>query len=133
MSLMKRVEVRVKAVKDLEGDASITMVRGTARYLFEFSAEIEWEAIVTEDSPDALIPGGGGDGDKKKKPKKFRGSIKLNEISSTIADGEDFEMERRFTKTPDKDNRAAVDEAVRRFEGDVNARIRSFVTEYRAR
>lgn len=139
--LMKRVEVRVKSVKDIEGDASITMVRGTARYLFEMSTEVDWEATVTEKNPgEGMMPGmppmpssgGAASSGEKKKPKKYRGTFKLPELSSTVQDSENFEVERRWKKTPDQENRAVVEEALGRLETDVNAKIRAFVAEYRA-
>ena len=36
----------VKKVKDLEGDAAVTFVRGKKKYLFDFVFTLEWEAAL---------------------------------------------------------------------------------------
>ncbi len=36
----------VKKVKDLDGDAAVTFVRGKKKYLFDFVFTLEWEAIL---------------------------------------------------------------------------------------
>jgi tetratricopeptide (TPR) repeat protein len=63
--------VSVTSVKKMEGSATVALVRGTARFFFEFSAELEWAAAA-----------GGG---------KCKGTLSIEDLSSDCA-GE-FDME----------------------------------------
>jgi len=38
--------VKVKSVKKVEGDASVCVVRGTKRYLFDLNADLDYEVNV---------------------------------------------------------------------------------------
>lgn len=42
------VSARVKKVKKVEGDANVAVVRGSKRYLFDLSADVEYEVTVDE-------------------------------------------------------------------------------------
>ena len=39
--------VKVKSVKKVEGDASVCVVRGTKRYLFDLNADLDYEVWVS--------------------------------------------------------------------------------------
>ena len=42
--------VKVKSVKKVEGDASVCVVRGTKRYLFDLNADLDYEVWVSYNS-----------------------------------------------------------------------------------
>ncbi|OQR82421.1 hsp90-like protein [Achlya hypogyna] len=45
--LQSSMTIRTKPVKDIKGDASVCVIRGKKRFLFDFEFTIEWEAVGT--------------------------------------------------------------------------------------
>ena len=69
---------RVTAVKKISGEASIAVVRGTRRHMYDYAATLEWEATLGDA---ARAPG--DDAGARPPSAQFKGTIKLPEISST--------------------------------------------------
>lgn len=101
--------IKVSSVKKLEGEASIVVSRRVPKYIFEYSATLDWEATVNKVS--------------------YKGSLLLPEISSTIVDGL---YEQRMTCKKSK-TAPALDDALRGFKLSVNKALADFVAEYRTR
>lgn len=70
---LAKATARVTKVRKTEGDASVTMVRGRKRYLFDLTVELDFEAEVED-----LTGTAAGAAPKS----KYKGSMKLDEVSS---------------------------------------------------
>lgn len=101
--------IKVSSVKKLEGEASIVVSRRVPKYIFDYSASLEWEATVDQVT--------------------HNGSLILPEISSTIVDGL---YEQRMTRKKNK-TAPALDAAISGFKFAVNNAVAEFVAEYRTR
>ncbi|RHY98353.1 hypothetical protein DYB37_008130 [Aphanomyces astaci] len=104
--------IRGGNVKDVKGDASVCVVRGKKRFLFDFEFNIEWTVV-------------GKDG--------YNGKLLCHDISN---DG-DYEITVQYKKKPSdalefKELAAAVNGQAEGFRHAVLARIATFVTEYQA-
>ncbi|RHX97063.1 hypothetical protein DYB36_010315, partial [Aphanomyces astaci] len=118
-ALLGNVEVTARSfairggnVKDVKGDASVCVVRGKKRFLFDFEFNIEWTVV-------------GKDG--------YNGKLLCHDISN---DG-DYEIAVQYKKKPSdalesKELAAAVNGQAEGFRHAVLARIATFVTEYQA-
>jgi hypothetical protein len=66
--------VEVTEVKDIEGEANIALVRGTRRYMYDFSLTVMWKATVANMLDMADMSG---------KPKVVKGSLKISDFSDS--------------------------------------------------
>jgi hypothetical protein len=92
---MARVDVAVTGVKSCTGDASVAVIRGTKRALFDLEAELRWEATMDMDMGfGAGLAAGGlgaaaaeeeGAAAGSSRKKVFKGTIKFPELSNTEA------------------------------------------------
>ncbi|RHY22091.1 hypothetical protein DYB32_009621 [Aphanomyces invadans] len=104
--------IRGGDVKDIKGDASVCVVRGKKRFLFDFEFVIEWTVV-------------GKDG--------YKGKLTFQDISN---DG-DYEIAVQYKKKPVdplelKELALAVNGPAEGFRHAVLERIATFVTEYQA-
>ncbi|KAF0694223.1 Aste57867_14882 [Aphanomyces stellatus] len=103
--------IRAGEVKDMTGDASICVVRGKKRFLFDFGFKLEWEAVG----------------------KGYKGKVHFHDISN---DG-DYEIECKYEKRPANALEAAeLREAVAVQTSGVQKlvldRVAQYVQEYQA-
>ena len=116
------IHIKVTKVKTLTGDAEIIVSRGKRRHLYDFTAELEWEATLTAFG----LAEGVGD----KQDKKVRGSMSINDISP----GEDeAEFQVSIKKSCPPEHRERVNKATGTGGGLVGAIKESFAafqTEY---
>jgi tetratricopeptide (TPR) repeat protein len=68
--------VTVQKVKSLDGHASVAVVRGKTRFIYEYSCRLEWQLQQSSDG-DSL---------------KCKGSLAIPDIDGTIAPGEGYEI-----------------------------------------
>jgi len=119
-----QVEVQVTKVKKLAGEASILVASGKRRYIFDYSATLEWEATVKLASAPSI-----------ELPRKLKGTLTLPELSSTITDGcYDKTIKRTKTATPyTADEQKAVDDALINLQAAADAAVAVFVADYQKR
>ena len=113
----------VTAVKNCKGEASIVVSRGRARHVFEYAADLAFEASF----PAEPLPGPG--------PVTVKGTIHLPEISSTVNDGNyDSTVSRKPTSAKLSRPRAdALDAGIAKLQDMANRAIGDFVAEYQAK
>jgi len=124
------VSVRVVKVGKVEGDASVAVVRGKKRFLFDLSAEIDYEVLVDEsfgmdESADSATPA---------RQATYKGKVCLADISHDAVKSEEVECSvRPKTKVPANhaERVAAVLEGLKK---DLAKRcIPSFATEFQTK
>ena len=124
MGKLARATARTTEVKELKGDASVAVIRGKARHLFDFSFDLKFSVEVDTSGGLSLA-----DDDKKAKPKKFSGTLKYPDCSATC--NGDFESVVAWgKKRPPADLAPRVKEAVDELRAAVHKKIERFVTEY---
>jgi len=113
---VRGVACRVTKVKKMAGDASIAVVRRKKRFLFDYDASLEFEAVVT--------PG----------QVKYKGTLDYPELSSAVSEGEPYECQVTYKsgRAPPSGEKAAVDLAVAELRDAVAATVAVFVSEYQA-
>jgi len=104
--------VTIQKVIKLNGHASVAQVRGKKRYIYEYSAELEWQL---EDATNGM---------------KCVGKVKIHDIDGTVELGEGYEQD-GFTidETSDNSVRPLVDRFVQRggFKDSLNNSIDDWV------
>ena len=124
MGKLAKVTARTTDVKELKGDASVAVIRGKARHLFDFTFDLKFSVEV--DTSGGLTLKGD---DKVAKPKKYSGTLKYTDCSATC--NGDFESTVAWgKKRPGAEHAARVKECVELLRGAVNKKINQFVTEY---
>mmetsp|Transcript_31506 Transcript_31506/g.57442 ORF Transcript_31506/g.57442 Transcript_31506/m.57442 type:complete len:685 (+) Transcript_31506:72-2126(+) len=127
---LAKVSVRVVKVGKVEGDASVAVVRGKKRFLFDLSAEIDYEVLVDEsfgmdESADSATPA---------RQATYKGKVCLADISHDAVKSEEVECSvRPKTKVPANhaERVAAVLEGLKK---DLAKRcIPSFATEFQTK
>ncbi len=112
------IHLQVNNVKSLTGDAEIIASRGKRRYLYDFSAELEWQAVVT------AFPLSGGLGDSK--DKIIKGTLKLSDISPD----NEAEFSWVYKKAVPPELRERVKAATEKLLQTVNLQLVAFKGEY---
>jgi len=102
--------MQVTNVKKLNGEASILISRGKARYVFDYSAVLEWQYA----SPDGK--------------KVYKGTLHLPELSSTVTT---HKYEQTLKNPPPDHHLREV--LIPPFQEAVNAAVARFVADYQAR
>ena len=115
--------VLVTSVKKCSGEASLVISRGKARHVFEYTADLAFEATFPAEAP----PGPG--------PATVKGVLHLPEISSSITDGN---YESTVSKKPSSAKLSrprldALNAAVANLQDAANTAIADFVVEYQAK
>lgn len=129
------VSARVKAVKKVEGDANVAVVRGSKRYLFDLSATVEYEVTVDESfgmDDDTEGPERNVVHSKKARETKYEGTLTLTELSSlSSGDGSDVEIARKPKTSVAPKHQARVKEILGSLEKDLTSRcLPSFITDF---
>lgn len=112
-----KCSVKATKVTTLVGDASLQVMAGTRRYVFDYSAFFDWEAEIR------------GHGDKFSL--FFGGSCHLPDVASTVVDGvydKELAQKRQCSKP---NHAAALKVALDGFLADVDDRVAAFTDEYR--
>jgi tetratricopeptide (TPR) repeat protein len=110
------VSLTVTAVKDLEGDGSMCVIRGSKRYIFDFSFTLEWQATLA-----------GG--------KKAKGKLSYCDCDNDCTESGEFEVEvgwKKITSEQRSQLQPIVGKAGTGLQEAVVAQIRAFVAEFRA-
>lgn len=109
----------VTTVKKLTGEASIVVSRGRARHIFEYAAELSFEASFAAETP----PGPGA--------ATVRGALHLPEVSSCVSSGAyESSVTRRPTPKLSRPREAAFEDAIEDLKRNANAAVADFVAEY---
>jgi len=103
----KAESISVKKLTDYEGDASMPIIRGTKRHIFDLSFTAEWVAKMADG-------------------KKLKGEMHLPDVASDGTDDE-FEMEFKIRTETTDENRNLVRENL---NGAINAALCAFVAEF---
>ena len=104
----------ISEVKDMTGDASVAVVSGKKRYIFDLHCKLEFE--IKEDSTDDIIA---------------RGSLKLPDICSTHH--EELEVESNgWKKKPSKANYQVANDCRLRIVSEVRESVKLWVKDFNA-
>ena len=128
-------------MKKIEGDASVAVVRGTKRYLFDLSAELEYEVVVDEsfgmDAPDGPDGpgGGGGSAGGAARQATYRGTLSLPDLTHDLTHDATATLEasrpRPKGAVPPAAHRPRVDAALTALQRDLRDRcLGAFAAEF---
>jgi hypothetical protein len=113
------VTVRATSITKCSGEASLVVSRGRARRIFEFAADIKWEAKLPAEAP----PGPGAC--------TITGTLRMPELSSAVADGEYVTHARKDAHSQLSPSRAAaLDAAINEFAAAARTAVVAFVGDY---
>ena len=113
------VAIKATSITKCSGEASLVVSRGRARRIFEFAADIKWEAKLPAEAP----PGPGAC--------TITGTLRMPEISSSINDGAYAAHARKDAHTQLSPSRAAaLDAAIDAFAAAARAAVVAFVGDY---
>ena len=113
------VAIKATSITKCSGEASLVVSRGRARRIFEFAADIKWEAKLPAEAP----PGPGAC--------TITGTLRMPEISSSINDGAYAAHARKDAHTQLSPSRAAaLDAAINEFAAAARAAVVAFVGDY---
>lgn len=125
---MAAIEASVKEVSQLSGDAHITTVRGTKRFLFDFHLKLKFAVSVDESLGfDASLGGEHKEESEAGKKRTYRGSIEFPEyasLSDQAASGPEVQI--RFSKSLPAHQRERIEQAVDSLVESVKDRMRRF-------
>ena len=107
-------EVSVTAVKDLEGDASMCVIRGSKRYIFDFSFTLEWEAVFSQLG------------------KKVKGKLQYTDVDNDLG----YDVEIKWKKAAVAEQKSKLNPLLGKegagLRAAIRAKIDAFVAEFRA-
>ena len=113
------VTIRATSITKCSGEASLVVSRGRARRIFEFAADIKWEAKLAAEAP----PGPGA--------ATVTGTLRMPELSSAVADGEYVTQARKDAHSQLSPSRAAaLDAAINEFAAAARTAVVAFVGDY---
>ena len=113
------VSIRATSITKCAGEASLVVSRGRARRIFEFAADIKWEAKLPAEAP----PGPGAC--------TITGTLRMPELSSSINDGAYAAHARKDAHSQLSPSRAAaLDAAINEFAAAARAAVVAFVGDY---
>lgn len=121
---LARMEAKVTKAKKLEGDAHIAVVRGTKRYLFDFTMQLDFEVQVDE-----RLEGGTDSTSREQKVKKFKGSFNFEELSNATAE-QDWECALAWKSGPPEIYRERVQSMTERLRHVIFQKVETFAAEY---
>lgn len=97
----------------MDGDANISVIRGTKRYMFEFTCSIDLNVMF---------------GDKE----EYKLKLHLNDISSELVTGETWKDEMTYSLTGiDKSARAKVSESIELFKELLCTSVSNFFERFK--
>eukprot|EP00816_Leptocylindrus_hargravesii_P001839 CAMPEP_0196809880 /NCGR_PEP_ID=MMETSP1362-20130617/9751_1 /TAXON_ID=163516 /ORGANISM="Leptocylindrus danicus, Strain CCMP1856" /LENGTH=542 /DNA_ID=CAMNT_0042184699 /DNA_START=11 /DNA_END=1636 /DNA_ORIENTATION=+ len=99
----------VTKVDSISGDASVAVVSSKKRYIFDFSTKIEFD--VTDDTDEKVASG----------------ELKLIDIHSASTDDDSYDIEFKWTKTPNVANIDQVDACRKLFTESVCESVKKFI------
>ena len=113
------VAIKATSITKCSGEASLVVSRGRARRIFEFAADVAWEAKLPAEAP----PGPGAC--------TVTGTLRMPEISSSINDGAYAAHARKDAHSQLSPSRAAaLDAAINEFAAAARAAVVAFVGDY---
>ena len=111
-------EAVITKVKDLKGDASVAFVSGKKRYVFDYSTDLSYEIICTNDETKKTIA---------------KGSLHLPDVSSTSISDEEIEVQiMRWKKSPSDENEANAIRCRQALINSVREQVFAFVSAFNA-
>jgi len=143
---MTKTEIEIMEVKDVKGDASVAVVRGKPRAMFDWSFELEWSCTVDNDYMESLKSGlppmdmdlgedtNGTEGDAEKKvakTKKYKGKLLYHDVS--LASNGTYEGVNRYKKSPADKHKSPVEAALESLRAKVTAAIETTIAELKAK
>jgi len=78
---MSKAEAKVTSAHKVEGEAQIVMARGKKRHMYDFQLELYIEVVIEDVMGGMGVGADGTDKVPENKPKKFKGTIHLPEVS----------------------------------------------------
>jgi len=93
MARLAVISATVYRIEKIEGDASIVVVRGKKRILFDFNITLKWKIKIDESFGELESSVDG----REKKIKEYKGSLKLCDITAADAEKGRFENEPELT------------------------------------
>ena len=103
-------DAKITNVKKLNGEASILISRGKPRYVFDYSATLEWQATLQNET--------------------YKGSISLPELNSTV---NDQKYEQGIKHNKHNVQSPELDALVSKLQDAIDIAITNFVAEYHQR
>ena len=112
------VLVEATQVESLDGDASISVIRGRKRYIFDYNFKVKWEACVEVDGEEVEI----------------QGSMFYPDFSSD-QDDEVFERELKWENRSKAKSleKALVKQLKEDFADEIQAKLEVFMKDFHAR
>eukprot|EP00375_Theileria_parva_P002292 XP_764970.1 hypothetical protein [Theileria parva strain Muguga] len=122
--LMCRSSVRPSSVEALEGDAQIAFIRGTRRYLFDFSCNVNLNIQVDT--------GVGADAPDDSQLSKYQVVLVLREISSERESGKSWVdyMSVKYKSKLKPEHQELVKDILDKYKQNVSLKIDQFLTHY---
>lgn len=135
-SKLHRITITGKSVKDVSGDAHIAVIRGTKRYIFDFSIVITFECSVDSSIP---FPTPFNDNsleikqsNENKKISTYKGELHMTEIASTTVNPDSWinDMTVKYEKEPKVEHKQGVEELLIEFKKLLIERIKLFIKDF---
>lgn len=115
------IEAKVRSVSKCEGEASIAVVRGTKRYLYDLKATIEWKVLIPNE-------------DESEKPLEYKGKFNMPEISDAVpCDQLQCLIEWTSRRPGDSSKAELVDAWLAKLQGELRTQVALFVMDYQNR
>lgn len=121
------IHIQVTKVKSITGDASTLFNRNKKKYIYDFTADCEWNLVAYNSNILSVFNASNGDSDSIEKPPSVlsaNGSIKVMDI--TTGGEEDIEMEVEVKKTSNNSNNTISNQEI---QGIIKQYIKAGGTE----
>uniref|UniRef100_A0A3B0N612 TPR repeat/Tetratricopeptide repeat/Activator of Hsp90 ATPase, N-terminal, putative n=1 Tax=Theileria annulata TaxID=5874 RepID=A0A3B0N612_THEAN len=120
--MIYKSSVKPSSVEALEGDAQIAFIRGTRRYLFDFSCNINLDIEIDTDFEKEV----------KTQLSKYQGVLVLKEISSERESGKTWTdyMSVKYKSNLKPEHQELVKDMLNKFKENVSQKIDQFLTHY---
>lgn len=130
---------KVTKVKSASGEGHIAVVRGTKRFIFDYSASMNWSVVIDEAAPggaalEGLDPAALGAAGAKQKA-TYKGTLVYEELSSARPSDFDWAASptTTYTTAVPHHHKPVVTEILRRLKLDIGDRIAQFTEAYKQR
>lgn len=121
-AIMYAIDVRI-SVGSCSGEASLAVVRGAKRFIFDFKADLEWRMTIDENLP--------GDESGKDKISELKGRLKLPEITDAAVKSQKVEMNATYSSSrPQGVTLSVSQEWLERLKAKILEQLDAFVLEF---
>ncbi|GFE53166.1 tetratricopeptide repeat-containing protein protein [Babesia ovis] len=127
--MIHRSSIKVTSVDDMECDAQIALIRGTLRYMFDFSCVLKFKASINTEFDAANTD---QDESDDSQATVYEGMLELSELSSAMEKGKTYKdyMKAKFKDTLKPEHKDLLNCMVDKFKATVCERIDEFYAKY---